>query len=172
MTKHNLILSRRKGEALLNVQNEVFDAVKVVFHANTVNPLVNTLHFGLKPGHLFVYCKRKDEDTGRWLLKDGGYINYFRADQTELELTQFNTLAKQKLFTRGWLRVQENGQTVTLRSFTLIPLHRRTVTVSYDDIHATIDVHDFYLGRCRVLWNFETVEQTRAFFRQHRRIAL
>ena len=172
MTERDLIISKRKGEVLLNFQNEVFESVKVVFHANTVNPLVNTLHFGIKPGHLFVYSKRRDEDKGRWLLKDAGYINYFRADQTQLDLTEFNTLHKQKLFARGWLNVREADRTVTMRSFTLIPLHRRTVTFSYDDTNAMLDINDFYLGSCRVNWNFDTLEQTRTFFRQHRQIAL
>ncbi len=58
-------------------------------------------------------------------------------------------------------------------SFTLLPLHRRTVTFSYDDTSASLVVKDFYLGNRRVHWNFEThLEQTRAFFRQERRIDL
>ena len=172
MTEPRLIISQRKGEVLLNFQNEVFEAVMVVFHANTVNPLVNTLHFGLKPGHLFVYAKRRDEDAGRWLLKDAGYINYFRADQTQIDLTEFNTLDKQKLFTRGWLRVRQAERRVTMRSWTLIPLHRRTVVFSYDTTDAALTIDDAYLGYCRVNWNFETLEQTRGLFRQHRRLVL
>ena len=105
----------------------------------------------------------------RW---KAGYVNYFRADQTLIELTQFNTLDKQKLFTRGWLRVREHEQAVTFRSYTLIPLHRRTVTFSYDDAHATLDVDDAYLGNRWVYWNEEVFEKKRDRFRQQRRFAL
>jgi hypothetical protein len=172
MTDLDLIVSRRKGEALLNFQNDVFESIKVVFHANTLNPLVNTLHFGIKPGHLFIYCKRRADAAGRWVLKDAGYINYFRADQTLIELTQFNTLDKQKLFTRGWLRVHKHEQAVVLRSFTLIPLHRRTVTFSFDDARASLVVDDVYFGNRWVYWNGEAFEKNRNRFRQQRRLAL
>lgn len=169
----DLIVSRRKGEVLLNFQNETYESIMVVFHANTINPLVNTLHFGLKPGHLFVYAKRRGEAEGRWVLTDAGYVNYFRPDQTEVELPIYNTLDKQKLIARGWLRVRERGKTVELRSFSLLPLHRRVVTFSYDDTNATLAVKDVYLGNRRVNWNVEQHgEQTRAFFRQTRQIEL
>lgn len=172
MAALDLIVSRRKGEVLLNFQNDVFESVKVVFHANALDPLVNTLHFGLKPGHLFVYCKRHGEERGRWVLKDAGYVNYFRADQTEVERPDYNTLDKQKLLTPGWLRVREHDHAVEMASLTLLPVHRRAVTFSYDDAHAALVVKDFYLGNRRVNWNFDTLEQTRAFFRQERRIDL
>ena len=173
MATPDLIVSRRKGEVLLNFQNETFESIMVVFHANALNPLVNTLHFGLKPGHLFVYCKRREENKGRWVLTDPGYVNYFRGDQTDIERPDYNTLDKQKLLTPGWVRVRERDQAVELTSFTLLPLHRRTVTFSYDDTSASLVVKDFYLGNRRVHWNFEThLEQTRAFFRQERRIDL
>ncbi len=173
MTDLDLIVSKRKGEVLLNFENDVFASVKVLFHANSLNPLVNTLHFGLKPGHLFVYVKRRGEEAGRWLLKDAGYLNYFRRDKTLLELTHYNTLDKQKLFGRGFLRVTRREGAVEMVSFSLIPLHRRRVTFSYDDAGASLLVRDAYLGKRRVYWNFaDRLEQPRAFFRQERLLEL
>ena len=43
MATPDLIVSRRKGEVLLNFQNETFESIMVVFHANALNPLINTL---------------------------------------------------------------------------------------------------------------------------------
>ncbi len=173
MPTPDLIISKRKGEVLLNFENDVFESVKVLFHANSVPPLAHTLHFGLKPGHLFVYVKRRGESSGRWLLEDAGYLNYFRMDKTVIKQTQYNTLDKQKLFARGFLRVREREQAVEMASFSLFPLHRRRVTFTYDATRAALRVRDAYLGNRRVNWNFaDRLEQPRAFFRQERLLEL
>ena len=173
MQELDLVISKRKGEALLNFRNDAFEGVMLVFHANTISPGAQTLHFGIKPGHLFLFRKRRRQDEGQWLLKDAGYLNYFRADKPYIELTHYNTLAKQKLFAKGLLRAEQEPGRVRLTSWSTFPLHRRRVTFRYDDERAEVEVDDYYLGRCRVYWNFEDhLEDPRGWFHQTRVLAL
>lgn len=173
MQQLDIIRSRRKGEVLVAFANEVFEAVQLVFHANTLKPIANTLHFGLKPGHLMVYVKRRAEDRGRWLLKDAGYLNYFRADMTRIKQTAYNTLDKQKLFSRGRIRVKTDEDAVTLTMWSILPIHRRRVVFRFSDTAASLEVDDRYLGNRKVYWNFaEHFESRRAWHHQHRRLDL
>jgi hypothetical protein len=94
------VISKRKGQANIWVQNDEFERVQLFFHANTLVPVRDTLHFGIKPGHFFVFTKKWNEE-GKWLIKDAGYINYFRVDQTSVIQTEYNTLSKSKLLSRN-----------------------------------------------------------------------
>ena len=173
MTDLDLIVSERKGEALINLRNDAFEEIKLVFHASALLQLAETLHFGLKPGHLFLYAKRWGEGQGRWLLRDAGYLNYFRADKNIVHLTHYNTLAKQKLWSRGKLSVKERNNELTLVSRSILPIHRRKVTLLYDDHSVTIDIQDAYLGLCKVYWTFHSSrETTKGWFRQRKTIEL
>jgi len=173
MTDIEYIASKKKGEVLVNLRNDAFEQVKIVFHANSTNQVANSLHFGLKPGHLFIYAKRWGERQGRWLLRDAGYLNYFRADKQIVHLTHYNTLAKQKLFSRGHLRVENKSGELHLVSRSILPIHERRIVLQYDDHSITVEVRDAYIGRCKVYWNFyDKRETTTGWFRQRKTITL
>lgn len=173
MSRAKLIISPRKGEALVNVENDSFERIMIVFHSNRLNQISRTLHFGIKPGHLMVYAKLRGEQEGRWILRDAGYINYFRADYEARRLTEFNTLARQKLFSKGWLSVHNSETELKLVSQSVLPLHRRTVTLPYHETAATLTIEDRYLGWRTTHWNLpEGLESQKAAFRQERQIDL
>ncbi len=173
MTECDLIVSRRKGEALCNIRNDAFEQVKVVFHANSLHYIAESLHFGLKPGHLFVYGKRWGANQGLWVLRDAGYLNYFRADKDQVHLRQYNTLAKQKLWSRGRLSVRQQSNEIILSSRSILPIHERRVEIQYDDKSINLEIRDAYIGRCKVYWNFHNRrETTGGWFYQKRTIQL
>jgi len=143
-------ISQRKGQINLLVSNDVYERIHLFFHANTLVPIKDTLHFGLKPGHFFVYVKKHNEE-GKWLVKDAGYINYFRADQTSIIQTEYNTLAKQKLLSRGILTHKIEGNKITLNSYSLFPIHNRKLVLDLDT--ETITVTDKFLWKTKVFFN-------------------
>lgn len=142
--------SKRKGQINLLISNDVYERIHLFFHANTLVPIRDTLHFGLKPGHFFVYVKKHNEE-GKWLVKDAGYINYFRADQTNVIQTEYNTLAKQKLLSRGILTHKITDDKVILNSYSLFPIHHRRLVLDLQK--ETIDIEDKFLWKTRVFFN-------------------
>lgn len=146
----NLSVSYKKGQANVTYSDDRFEQVMVVFHANTLVPLRDTLHFGLKPGHFMVYTKKWNEE-GKWLVKDAGYVNYFRADQLNVIQTEYNTLSKQRLLSKGWLGVKETESGVILKSTSLFPLHRRVLELNTKV--SRIIVEDYFIGSSKIFWN-------------------
>jgi len=146
----NLSVSYKKGQANVIYSDDRFEQVMVVFHANTLVPLRDTLHFGLKPGHFMVYTKKWNEE-GKWLVKDAGYVNYFRADQPNVIQTEYNTLSKQRLLSKGWLGVKETESGVILKSTSLFPLHRRVLELNTKV--SRIIVEDYFIGSSKIFWN-------------------
>lgn len=100
-------VSKRKGEILFN-RKRGDSQIMLVAHANRSLPFWNTLHFGLKPGHYMVYVKESGKE-GEWIVDDPGYVNYFREDYTNIDENSYNTDRKQKLFTRGRVKVKVKG---------------------------------------------------------------
>jgi hypothetical protein len=143
--------SNRKGQFNLTFVTDLFEQISVVFHANTLVPIKDTLHFGIKPGHFMVYTKKWNEE-GKWLIKDAGYINYFRADQKNIIQTEYNTLAKQKLLSRGVLFKSINNNIVTLISFSLFPIHCRIFKLNMN--HNRITIKDYFLWKTDIFYNF------------------
>jgi len=144
------VISKRKGQANIWVQNDEFERVQLFFHANTLVPVRDTLHFGIKPGHFFVYTKKWNEE-GKWLVKDAGYINYFRVDQTSVVQTEYNTLSKSKLLSRGILTCKIKNSTIELNSYSLFPIHHRKLTL--DLAFYTIVVEDRFLWKSDIFFN-------------------
>ena len=146
----NKNISKRKGQFNILVSNDVYEKVHLFFHSNSLVPLRDTLHFGIKPGHFFIYAKKWDED-GKWLIKDAGYINYFRADQTEVIQDEYNTLAKQKLLSRGLLKYNILETSIELHSYSLFPIHHRKLTLDLKENH--IKVEDKFLWKTDIFFN-------------------
>jgi hypothetical protein len=144
------VISKRKGQANIWVQNDEYERVQLFFHANTLVPVRDTLHFGIKPGHFFVYTKKWNEE-GKWLIKDAGYINYFRVDQTSVIQTEYNTLSKSKLLSRGILTYKIQNSTIELNSYSLFPIHHRKLTL--DLAFDTIIVKDRFLWKSNIFFN-------------------
>lgn len=150
------IISYKKGEATIEFENETLDEISIVFHANTSVPIKNTLHFGIKPGHILIYAKRRDHDEGHWILSDPGYLNYFRPENEDVLLTSFNTISKQKLLTKGKLHMVDTGDnSVKLISKTLFPYHKRVVDIEDKDTEVEITISDEFIGRSSIYWNFD-----------------
>lgn len=143
-------ISKRKGQINILVSNDIYERVHLFFHSNSLVPLLDTLHFGIKPGHFFVYTKKWDED-GKWLIKDAGYINYFRVDQTEVIQDQYNTLAKQKLLSRGLLNYKILETSIELHSYSLFPIHHRKLTLDMKENHIKVD--DKFLWKTDIFFN-------------------
>ena len=153
MKINKYVHSRRKGQANFYVSNEKFERVQLFCHANTLVPLRDTLHFGIKPAHFMIYVKRRGED-GTWLVKDAGYINYFRKDQEMIVQTEYNTLAKQKLLSRGLSRVQFSDDTITFHSYSVLPIHHRRIDLNLDK--EILTVQDRFLWKTDIFFNFDT----------------
>lgn len=145
--------SKRKGQINLLVQNDVYERIQLFFHANTLVPLKDTLHFGLKPGHFFTYVKKYNEE-GKWLVKDAGYINYFRADQTNIIQTEYNTLGKQKLLSKGLLTYNVKDQEIVVNSYSLFPLHHRQLIL--DLVNEQLVIKDKFLFKTSIFFNTHT----------------
>jgi len=143
-------VSKRKGQINLAITNQVYEKLHLFFHANTLVPIRDTLHFGLKPGHFFLYTKKYNED-GRWLVKDAGYINYFRADQTNIIQTEYNTLGKQKLLSRGILTYKILDSKVILNSYSLFPVHHRQLVLDVEK--ETVEIVDRFLWKTSIFFN-------------------
>lgn len=143
--------SFRKGQFNLTYVDDKTDRLNFIFHANTLVPLRDTLHFGIKPGHFMLYVKRPNEG-GEWVVNDAGYVNYFRADQEQIIQTEYNTIQKQKLLTRGLLRVKKVNETkYILKSYSLFPIHRRIATL--DLLERTLKIDDLFLGKTSIFFN-------------------
>ena len=149
--KINTTTSLRKGQFNLTYVDDSIDRLNFTFHANTLVPLRDTLHFGIKPGHFMLYVRRKGEE-GQWLIEDAGYVNYFRADQDQVIQTEYNTLHKQKLITRGFLRVKKVSETkFILKSYSIFPVHRRTATLDLST--GSLQIDDLFLGKPQIFFN-------------------
>lgn len=144
------VISKRKGQANIWVQNDEYERVQLFFHANTLVPVRDTLHFGIKPGHFFVFTKKWNEE-GKWLIKDAGYINYFRVDQTSVIQTEYNTLSKSKLLSRGILTQKIYEDKIELNSYSLFPIHHRKLTL--DLKNSNIIVKDKFLWKSDIFFN-------------------
>ena len=150
----NTSTSYRKGQFNLTCKGLGVERLNFVFHANTLVPLRDTLHFGIKPGHFMLYVKREGQE-GKWLVKDAGYVNYFRADQNQIVQTEYNTLHKQKLLSRGFLKVKKvNESKYVLSSFSLLPLHLRVATL--DLLNCNLVIKDRYIGKPSLFFNTDT----------------
>tara|TARA_X000001382_G_scaffold130905_2_gene127741 strand:+ start:725 stop:1237 length:513 start_codon:yes stop_codon:yes gene_type:complete len=147
----NILYSKKKGQATVEIKNDVFEKLLVVFHANTLTPVVDTLHFGIKSGHFMVYTKKHNK-KGYWLIKDAGYVNYYRKDQHEIEQTSYNTLGKQKLLSKGYFNLKETKNKVILSSFSFLPLHKRYLIL--DTEKNTIMVSDYFMWKANLYFNF------------------
>lgn len=152
ITSVNYITSYRKGQINIDYTSSRFEKVLLVFHANTLVPLRDTLHFGIKPGHFMLYTKEWEKE-GRWNIKDAGYVNYFRADQTRIIQTEYNTLAKQKLLSRGILNVdyKESQGKFILHSYSIFPLHKRKLILNL--LQSTVEVEDTFRGKTDIFFN-------------------
>lgn len=144
--------SKRKGQFNLLYSDNEIERMNFVFHSNTLVPVRDTLHFGIKPGHFMLYVKRWDED-GKWLVKDAGYINYFRKDQHNIIQTDYNTIQKQKLLSKGYLWSSVNEDTVTVTSTSLLPLHRRKIRINLKEY--SLDVFDYFVGKTTIYFNVD-----------------
>lgn len=147
----NTSISYRKGQFNLTYTDENVERLNFIFHANTLVPLRDTLHFGIKPGHFMLYAKTAGQE-GQWIVNDAGYVNYFRVDQDQVIQTEYNTLQKQKLLSRGFLRVNKISDTLyTLTSISVFPLHRRVATL--DLTKRNLSIQDHFLGKTSIFFN-------------------
>ena len=164
------IISRRKGQFNVWTSNSTFERVQLFYHANTLVPLRDTLHFGIKPGHFFVYTKKWNE-KGNWIVNDAGYVNYFRVDQLNVIQTDYNTLSKQKLMSRGILTHKIGDTFIDVSSYSLFPLHKRKVTLDMDKNE--IRVKDNFLWKTDVFFNTPNgLEVDKSYWNNERTIAL
>lgn len=163
----NTSTSYRKGQFNLTCTGLGIERLNFIFHANTLVPLRDTLHFGIKPGHFMLYVKRENEE-GNWIVKDAGYVNYFRVDQTQVIQTEYNTLHKQKLLSRGFLRVREvTPNKYVLYSLSLLPLHLRVATL--DLLSRKLSIQDRYIGKPSIFFNTdEGLIEDKNFFKNLR----
>lgn len=147
----NTSISYRKGQFNITYTDDAVERLNFIFHANTLVPLRDTLHFGIKPGHFMLYVKPKEQE-GRWLVQDAGYVNYFRVDQTQVIQTEYNTLQKQKLLSRGFLTVKKLSDTrYKLSSNSILPVHRRVALLDLKD--RTLNIEDVFLGKSSIYFN-------------------
>ena len=147
----NTSTSFRKGQFNLTYTDENIERLNFIFHSNALVPLRDTLHFGIKPGHFMLYVKPVGEE-GQWIVQDAGYVNYFRVDQDQVIQTEYNTLQKQKLLSRGFLGVKQSEEnTFTLTSTSIIPFHRRVATLSLTD--RTLSIQDYFLWKTSIFFN-------------------
>jgi hypothetical protein len=162
-----IIKSFRKGQTNVSYSDDTFDKILLVVHSNSLIPIIDTLHFGIKPGHFMLYVKKKNK-VGKWIIKDAGYLNYFRKDKTEIIQTEYNTLSKQKLFSNGFsFSFQTKGGSFKLFTITLFPFHIR-----YFDFSPTnkfLNVKDFFLFRSSVFTNYDDMllDQKKWFYNQN-----
>lgn len=147
-------ISNEKGEALVRIALSDREVV-VNVHANRLLPVADTLHFGLKPGHVMIYVAQGED--GHYVLHPSGRIDVFQSNPDfDEHARRFSTLTKQKLFGRGFLRVRNEGENaIAIQTITLWPLHLRTVRISKSQLNdfVTISIDDRYFGKKTVSWN-------------------
>lgn len=152
MKNVDILTSNRKGQAIVSYfSNNENKKVTLIFHANSLIPLVDTVHFGIKPGHFMLH----DDENG-WIVKDGGYINYFRPENKNINQTEYNTISKQKITSKGFLftkRKRDDGL-IELKSFSLFPLHYRKITLNVNN--DSISIKDVFFGKGHIQFNFKT----------------
>jgi hypothetical protein len=162
-----IIKSFRKGQTNVSYSDDVYEKVLLVTHSNTLIPILDTLHFGIKPGHFMLYVKKRGQ-MGRWEIKDAGYLNYFRKDKTEIVQTEYNTLSKQKLFSNGFtFSFRGKDESVKIFTISLLPFHIRYFNFSPKS--KFLNVKDFFLFSSTVFTNYNdfTLKQKKWLYNQN-----
>lgn len=142
--------SNKKGQFILKYCNTEFENVTFIFHSNYLTPFVDTMHFGTKPGQFSIFTKKWNEE-GKWFIEDNEYENYFRKDNKQIISNRYNTLGKQKLFSKGFLRYCITTNSLRITSLSILPIHRRVIDFNFK--HNTLKISDNFFGKGSVYFH-------------------